>query len=125
MTVSAVNKPTTLPREALFRNDLANCQYSFIDTTTDGETKFKISDLKNIKDSIVYAFVIHGPAEDNPFFPSFIRIAFPDQNCRKFIDEPIDLLKKFSDDVEQLMKKGTETIPDKADVKLYIQKRLL
>jgi len=122
ITVSAVGTPSSLPRTALFRNDLASCQYRF-DISADQE-RFELRDLESVKDKIVYAFVIHGPMFDNPRFPGFVHIAFPDENCTRYLD-CINLLKRFPDLVEELQHEDMIHIPDKVEVKLNVPEEKL
>ena len=122
ITVSAVGTPSSLPRTALFRNNLASCQYRF-DISAD-QGRFELRDLKSVNDMIVYAFVIHGPMLDNPRFPGFVHAAFPDENCTRYLDR-INLLKRFPDLVEALQHEDMIYIPDKAEVKLNVTEKLL
>jgi hypothetical protein len=123
MTISAVSSSSALPREALFRNDLASCQYRF--DISEDQTKLEFRDLKSLGDGIVYAFVIHGPVADNPRLPAFIHIGFPDQRCTQYLDR-IDLLRKYPDLIEQLMHEDMERIKDTAQVTLnVVHERLL
>ena len=117
ITVSAVATPSSLPRTAVFRNDLASCQYRF-DISAD-QKRFELRDLENVKDKIVYAFVIHGPMHDNPRFPGFIYVAFPDDKCMRYLDR-INLLKRFPDLIEELQREDMIHIPDEAEVKLNV-----
>jgi len=117
ITVSAVGTPSSLPRTALFRNNLASCQYRF-DISVD-QQQFELRDLESIENMIVYAFVIHGPMLDNPRFPGFIHVAFPDENCMRYLDR-INLLKRFPDLIEELQHEDMIHIPDKAEVKLNV-----
>lgn len=122
LTISAVTTPSSLPRSALFRNDLASCQYRF-DISAD-QVSFEFRDLKSIKDAIIYAVVIHGPMRDNPRFPDFIHIAFPDQDSASYLDR-IDLKKRFPELFDELQREDMNQIPDRAEVKLNVQERLL
>jgi hypothetical protein len=122
ITISAVATPSSLPRTAVFRNNLASCQYRF-DISAD-QKWFELRDLESVKDRIVYAFVIHGPMLDNPRFPGFIHIAFPDESCTRYLDR-INLLKRFPDLIEELQREDMIQIPDKAEVKLNVPEEKL
>ena len=117
ITVSAVATPSSLPRTAVFRNNLASCQYRF-DISAD-QKRFELRDLESVADRIVYAFVIHGPMPDNPGFPGFIHVAFPDESCTRYLDR-INLLKRFPDLIEELQREDMIHVPDKVEVKLNV-----
>jgi hypothetical protein len=122
MTMSAVESPTTVPRESGFRNDLANCQFKFNYDEYTGN--IEVSELKGDADTIIYALIIHGPAIDNPQYPAFIDIVFPNKKCTEYLDR-INLFNQFPDLIESLKREGTEIIPDKAEVKLSVQEKML
>ncbi len=115
MTISSVGTPNSLPRIAIFRNNLARCQYHFdIDDT---KTKFEFKTLERFNDAIIYAFILHGPKVDNHKIPSFIKIVFPNEDCTRSL-ERIDLFKIFPKLIEDLSLEGMEIVPDEAKVTL-------
>jgi len=122
MTMSVVESPTDAPRESLFRNYLASCQMSFDFNKDNGD--IEINDLKSNDESIIYALIIHSPAIDNPNLPAFIHIVFPNESCTDYLDR-INLFNEFPSLVDSLVREGTEQIPDKAEVKLSVQAKLL
>jgi hypothetical protein len=122
ITISAVNNPSSLPRTAIFRNKLASLQYQFV--ISKDKINFELKDIESIKNSIVYAFIVHGPDDNNPKYPGFIYVAFPNEKCTKYLDK-INLIKKFPDLVESLYRDDMEKIPDNANVKLTVRETLL
>jgi len=114
LTISAVDAPTSLPRSAKFRNDIARWQSCFV---IDGG-RLQIVDQDG-NSSLIYAFVTHGPVADNQSFPEFIRIAFPNEHCTKYVDF-IDLFKKYPDFVQELKQQDMVHIKDNAEVTLNV-----
>lgn len=120
MTISAVQSRNSLPRDAQFRNDLASCQYSWgID---EKQGIFKQNPLASIDSKIVYAFIVHGTETDNPQYPEFVNIVFPNSTCTKYLDY-IDLFKEYPDFVEELLHEDMEHIKDNAGVELKVDSR--
>lgn len=122
ITMSAVENKLSLPRPAVFRNDLARWQSYF--TISADKQKLEIVEQKNNSDTFIYAFIIHRPIPEEPKYPEFIRIAFPNESCTKFIDY-IDLFKRFPNFVEELKHQDMIRVPDLAEVTLNIQEKKL
>jgi len=77
MTVSAVEAPGDIVREAVFRKSLA--QESQLEMFMEPEPP--------PDDSMLYALLLHGPLGGGLLAsPAFIHIAFPGRDCDKYID---------------------------------------
>ena len=102
LTISAVTSPSEMVREAAFRQTYAFSQNLDLFTGRSEPTA----------DSSLYGIVLHGPAarpateeawaearKQGLRFdrPAFIQIAFPDQELRAYLTEPINLLARFPD----------------------------
>jgi len=129
MTASAVQHETDVPREAIFRADLAAStqgEFEYIETTNslvipDDKPEFKFLQL--------YSIILHGAAKDNRYLPGFIKVAFLDRNWNRLCDD-IDLSKKYQHLVDEMLTADTEKIPERITVTLNKeispeQKRLL
>lgn len=109
MTVSSVNSPKSVPREAKFRSDYASIQTTFIPV----DDVFKIMPPESCSKKL-YAIILHGVIDkSNPYMPSFIRLGFPADDCKSYITT-VDLCEKYKDVVQEMLHEGTENIPDKA-----------
>jgi len=113
MTASAVQHETETPREAIFRAGLAvsaQGQFEFDEAT---ET-FVVANHEPESPQL-YGILLHGPAEDNRYMPGFIKVAFLDRGMNRICTD-IDLMKKYSDVVNEMLASDTEKISDKATV---------
>jgi hypothetical protein len=109
-TISAVDQPTTIVRYAVFRETLARrYQMAF--------AGLGVEEPPPSPDALVYALIIHGPAEDDHTqrFPGFVRVVFPTSDCSDYIDQ-LDLLARFRELPEFKSITGTEEIPDKLQI---------
>lgn len=127
-TASAVEYPTDLPREAIFRNIYAGSQIEF--DIKEDENILKILNDLPPPDARLYALIIHGPVNTSVRnLPGFIRIAFPGRHYFTRLDDDIDLYAKYKDVTEEMSREGTEVIEDKVEVKLIenvpLQEKLL
>lgn len=85
MTISAVETPSEIVREAIFRKSLA-----------------EVSQLEMFKertpppdDALLYAIVLHGPLGGGLLSsPSFLHVGFPARECDHYADR-FDLLDQF------------------------------
>jgi len=95
LTISAVNGPCQMVRNANFRK-----QYAI-----DGQFKMFIEEEPAIElNNNLYAILLHTPNEDFPSEPGFINIRFPDASLKKYLDEAIDLTqisKKYGQEIIQ------------------------
>jgi hypothetical protein len=113
MTASAVQHETDTPREAIFRADLAASAQGRFDFDEITET-FVVTNPEP-ESPILYGILLHGPAEDNRYLPGFIRVAFLDRRMNRICTD-IDLMKKFSNVVTEMLASGTEKITEKITV---------
>jgi hypothetical protein len=85
ITVSAVESPGDIVREAVFRKGLAQ----------DNQLNLFFEAEPPPEDASLYAIVLHGPAAAGLLpSPGFIRIAFPARDCDKYVDS-FNLLDHF------------------------------
>jgi hypothetical protein len=89
LTQSRILTPYIVPRYAKFRATLAgNGQGWLFDS--DGE--------RNDAQSL-YAILTHGVDENSEkrSWPAFVKIQFPNETCKRYVDDGIDLLARFPD----------------------------
>ena len=110
ITASAVQHETDKPREAMFRADLAvSAQGQFEYNEDTGNLV-----LANTKDKSpqLYAVLLHGPADNDRYLPGFIKVAFLDQKMNRICAD-IDLMKKYSNMINEILATDTEKITEK------------
>jgi hypothetical protein len=101
VTQSCVSDPTVIPRFAVFRNTMAkNGQYLLFDDAGQNSSVGTASYL--------YSLLIHGvdTLSRRRSVPAFARIQFPNHNCTKYLDDGIDLFKRFPEIAEQYIGKA-------------------
>jgi len=113
MTASAVQFETALPREAIFREELAEqTQGEFIyDEEKNIYTLPTLSEHKPSLDSKIYAIILHGPAENNRYLPGFIKVAFLDCKMNRLCDD-LNLSNKYRNIVDEMLTIDTEKISE-------------
>lgn len=104
LTISAVNSPSQMVREAMFRKQYAR----------DSQITMFVDSVPTVKlHNNLYAILLHGPSEDFPSAPCFIKIRFPDISLKKYLDEPIDLTLISEKESQEVIRKpavATRTI---------------
>ncbi len=104
MTVSVVDTPNVIVREARYRQTLAR-RYQLSFEGLNGE-------LPPPPDATLWALVIHGPADSRDGrLPGFVHVVFPTSDCADYIDR-IDLLARFREIPELKAGSEIEAIPD-------------
>lgn len=93
LTISAVDTPQSMFRDAAFRKNLASAQMDLFDPNSSS------ADLP------LYAVLLHGPTR-NQSAPRFGVIAFPGADCKNYIAK-LALFCKFPVVIEQLTTKAT------------------
>jgi hypothetical protein len=78
MTVSAVSRPSEMPRGADFRESLAQKAQVHLWERPEPPSE----------DTILYAVISHGPTGGSKLrrAPSFIHVGFPDADCEEYVD---------------------------------------
>ena len=110
-TSSVVEAPTTLPRQASFRETYARTgQFTLFGT-----------DAPPPIDAPLYAILIHAPCEDDPSRPAFAYVGFPTPNCDGWVDK-IDLFGRFNELVLPVSQVAEETIEDAIQPQLRTRK---
>lgn len=85
MTVSAVQAPAEIVREAVFRSSLAQ----------DSQLDLFLAPVPPPDDAKLYAILLHGPLGGGLLAsPSFINVAFPGSDCESYVDR-FNLLDYF------------------------------
>lgn len=102
LTVSAVDGPEYMPREAKFRQGYA-AEYQ-LHLPFDGHEDPP-------REPRVYAILIHGPNPRQPSLPGFIHVIFPGPSYPSRMCSPIDLLAEFGDLAQELQSGSVEEIP--------------
>ncbi len=113
MTASAVQHEAETPREAIFRAGLAASaqgQFEF-----DEATKTFVVANPGPESPQLYGILLHGPTENDRYMPGFIKVAFLDRRMNRICAD-IDLMKKYSDVVNEMLASDTEKIPDKLTI---------
>lgn len=90
LTVSCVDTPNQVVRTAVFRNTYSAQQDLFL------------SNEPPPSDNDLYAILLHGHTKDDPTYPSFMRIVFPNNDCTAYLPDHIDLIHRFSEIREQV-----------------------
>jgi len=90
LTVSAVDNPETIVREARFRLGYAGEWQSAMPF-------MEQDDVQPMSERSVYAIAIHGPNPHDRKLPGFIHIAFPVPDCSTYLAGRIDLLSEYPD----------------------------
>lgn len=99
LTASAVESPTTLVREAQFRNEYAGAQTRFTLDTVDNQLRQIAPSAPAVPKALLYAILIHG-AQDYGFFkperfmPAFIHVVFLNREGDEYLDR-IDLIARY------------------------------
>lgn len=97
LTQSCVASPNDVPREAKFRVTLA----------TNGQHEMFRSADPPPEDAYLYSILTYGIdlKSEKRSIPSFVRIQFPNADCTKYVDEGIDLFKRFPEIVAEFIPK--------------------
>lgn len=90
LTISAVDKPETIIREARFRFAYANEWQSAMPF-------MEQDDFEPASERSVYAVAIHGPNPQDGKLPGFIHVVFPTPDCSAYLAGRIDLLREHPD----------------------------
>jgi hypothetical protein len=104
LTISCVDNPQQLVRTAVFRNIYSAQQDMFLRNDPPPS------------DNDLYAILLHGPSHQDPAYPSFMHIAFPNKDCTEYWPDRIDLMFRFSEIREQVP--AIEDIPTPLPAKL-------
>lgn len=110
LTESHVGQPSEMVRWAEFRNTYARSpQYHFFE-----------EDAPPPEGGYLYAILLHGESKRNPKRPDFMRIAFPDAECKSYLYQ-IDLfaIPRFKALANELWPVQAEAIRD--DLKLNLR----
>jgi hypothetical protein len=89
LTQSCISDPNIVPRFAKFRATLAqNGQYTLFNRVGDADDT-----------QYLYAILTHGVDSNSEkrSWPGFVKIQFPNESCKEYMDEGIDLLARFPD----------------------------
>jgi len=117
MTISHVNYPRAVPREAKFRSEYATVQTRFIERND----SFEIVPPESCG-RVLYAIISHGTVDkSDQYIPGFIYLGFPSQDCKSYIST-ISLYDKYKDTVQEILQQGTEYIRDMAQPGLIIER---
>jgi len=87
LTCSAVESGNAVPREAIFREQLASSSQIEL---------FPESNPVIPAHPKLYAILIHNGLSHKTEHPAFLRIAFPDRECKEYIGDAIDLVVRFA-----------------------------
>jgi hypothetical protein len=96
MTQSCITEPDSVPRLAKFRSTLAsNGQFSL--TFEEPETNADVPE--EASEEFLYGILTHVVDSEAPkrSWPAFVRVQFPNETCTKYVDDGIDLMKRFPD----------------------------
>ena len=118
LTVSAVDGPENVVREAVFRRNLARrYQMGFSGDGWESPTPIRPT---TTDDDLVYGLVIHGPAKHDTVqrFPAFVHIVFPVEDCTTYYIDRLDLLARFREHpvIKEVI--GQEEVPDDLDLRI-------
>jgi hypothetical protein len=92
LTFSSARYPGEFVREAIFREQYArSCQLQLFHP-----------EYPPVVEGDLYGILLHGADRRRPGYPAFLQVAFPDPDLKTYLDEPIDLLRRFPD-VKQLL----------------------
>jgi hypothetical protein len=113
ITQSCVVDPNEVPRQAYFRTTLAqNGQLALFEAIEDTDP-----------DDLLYAILTHGVdvTSRRRSRPGFARFQFPNQDCTKYVDEGIDLFRRFPEIVDEYIPTTaiTEAEPKKRRAKRH------
>lgn len=111
LTSSMVDAPTTLPRQASFRETYARTRQLTLFGT----------DAPPPIDAPLYAILVHGPGPDDPSRPAFAFIGFPSPDCNEWVDK-IDLFGRFHELLAPASQVEAETIEDIIQPQLRVRK---
>ena len=106
ITQSCTLSPNIVPRYAFFRQTLAsNGQLNFFVEEQEEQPK---------EASYLYAILTHGVDVESPkrSMPWFARIQFPNEDCSEYVDDGIDLFKRFDDVVTEYLPQEEEINPN-------------
>jgi hypothetical protein len=90
LTISCVDNPQQLVRTAAFRNIYSAQQDLFL------------REEPPPSENAHYALLLHGPSYQDPAYPAFMHIAFPNKDCTEYWPDRIDLMHRFSEIREQV-----------------------
>lgn len=107
LTESAVETPEAMVRKAVFRQTLARSAQMVM--------PFVEHDLP-APDALLYAILLHGPADESTSSPGFVHIAFPSKDCSTYLDR-IDLLKRYPNIAAEVRTDVPEIIDDEPEIR--------
>jgi hypothetical protein len=101
ITQSCITSPDVVPRYAVFRKTLAeNGQLDL----------FEYNDVDSER-TFLYGILTHGVDSKSArrSRPAFARVQFPNQDCTEYVDDGIDLFKRFPEIVSEYIAQPTMT----------------
>lgn len=128
LTSSAVEGPGVVPRNAEFRNEIADAQSRFI--VDSGCNAFVIDDMPTPDDAVLYGLIIHGPEAygvKTPlrYIPGFVRVAFPNRSCSAYLD-CLDLKARFPQlfaELDKVEEVQDEAVPEPRSLPVFEPRR--
>ena|ERR1044072_1634312 len=110
MTLNHVNQPSDMVRQADFRSGYA--QDAQIDL-------FNPNKPPPPSDATLFAIVRHGASKKTPRRPDFVRVGFPDEECKHYVYD-IDLfsMPRFRTVATELWPAKIEVVLDELDMRL-------
>jgi hypothetical protein len=94
LTISAVDNPEAIVREARFRLTYASEYQSAMPF-------MQQDNVEPMTERSVYAIVIHGPNPRERRLPGFVQIVFPVPDCTAYVAGRIDLLAEYPDVLDE------------------------
>ena len=112
ITQSCIAEPSEVPRSAEFRKTLA----------TNGQLDLYSTNIEEAgPDDLLYAILTHGVDVNSRrrSRPAFARFQFPNSDCTKYVDEGIDLFRRFPEIINEYITNVADEVQPK---KRQIQK---
>ena len=93
LTASSVQSPEQMVRKAVFRDTLARDPQGHL-----FENEVSSPDL----DSLLYGIILYGALPEERF-PAFVNVAFPDQECSRYLGDSVSLMDRFQKGYSELV----------------------
>ena len=93
LTASSVQSPEQMVRKAVFRDTLARDPQGHL-----YENEVSSPD----PDSLLYGIILYGALPEERF-PSFVNVAFPDQECSRYLGDSVSLMDRFQNKYSELI----------------------